>query len=92
MKCYLEPLTIATNVTQASFCHLDQVLMTFGHLIMQYKSMADPEDAMGCAAIMDSIEARWATADQEIFIAAVILNPFYKSTHQEKLTRSHRHI
>jgi hypothetical protein len=35
MKCHLEPLTITTNITQASFCCLDQVLMTFGHLIMQ---------------------------------------------------------
>jgi hypothetical protein len=47
---------------------------------MQYKSMVDPEDIAGCTAIMDSIEARWATADQEIFIAAVILNPFYQGS------------
>jgi hypothetical protein len=80
MKCHLEPLAIATNVTQASFCHLDQVLMTFGHLIMQYKSMMDPEDMVGCTTIIESIEAQWATADQEIFIAAVVLNPFYQST------------
>jgi hypothetical protein len=80
MKRHLEPLAIATNITQASFCRLDQVLLTFGHLIMQYKSMADPEDVAGCTAIIESIEARWATADQEIFIAAVILNPFYKSS------------
>jgi hypothetical protein len=80
MKRHLEPLAIATNVTQASFCRLDQVLMTFGHLVMQYKSMTDPEDVVGCTAIIESIEARWATADQEIFIAAVVLNPFYQST------------
>lgn len=80
MKRHLEPLAIATNITQASFCRLDQVLMTFGHLIMQYQSMTDQEDAEGCMAIIESIEARWATADQEIFIAAVVLNPFYQST------------
>ena len=80
MKRHLEPLAIATNITQASFCRLDQVLMTFGHLIMQYQSMTDPEDVVGCKAIIESIEARWATADQEIFIAAVVLNPFYQST------------
>jgi hypothetical protein len=80
MKRHLEPLAIATNVTQASFCRLDQVLLTLGHLIMQYKSMTDPDDVVGCTAIIESIEARWATADQEILIAAVILNPFYKST------------
>ena len=80
MKHHLEPLAIVTNVTQGSFCCLDQVLMAFGHLIMQYKSMVDPEDMVGCTAIIKSIEAQWATADQEIFIAAVVLNPFYQST------------
>src|SRR5271170_974873 len=80
MKRHLEPLAIATNITQASFCRLDQVLMTFGHLTMQYKSMTDVDDVVGCNAIIASLEARWATADQEIFIAAVVLNPFYQST------------
>ena len=80
MKRHLEPLAVATNITQASFCRLDQVLMTFGHLVMQYQSMTDPKDVVGCTAIIESIEARWATADQEIFIAAVILNPFYQNT------------
>jgi hypothetical protein len=80
MKHHLEPLAIATNITQASFCRLDQVLMTFGHLIMQYKSVMDPEDLVGCTTIIESIEARLATADQEIFIAAMVLNPFYQST------------
>jgi len=82
MKRHLEPLAIATNITWASFCRLDQVLLTFGHLVMQYKSMTDPEDVVGCTAIIESIEACWATADQEIFMAAVILNPFYQSTLQ----------
>jgi hypothetical protein len=68
MKQHLEPLGIATNITQASFCHLDQVLLTFSHLIMQYKSMADPEDVVGCTAIIESIEACWATADQEYLL------------------------
>jgi hypothetical protein len=79
MKRHLEPLAITTNIAQASFCHLDQVLMTFGHLVMQYQSMTHPEDVEGCTAIIESIEACWATADQEIFIAAVVLNPFYQS-------------
>lgn len=33
----------------------------------------------GATAIIDSIEKRWACADQELFIASVILNPFYQS-------------
>src|ERR1700722_18769911 len=79
MKRHLKPLTIATNITQASFCHLDQVLLTLRHLIMQYKSMTDPDNIVGCMAIIESIEARWATADQEILIAAVILKSFYQT-------------
>ncbi|KAH9983358.1 hypothetical protein BJV74DRAFT_777263, partial [Russula compacta] len=30
--------------------------------------------------IINSIEQWWAKADQDIFITAVILNPFYQST------------
>jgi len=40
--------------------------------------MDDPDDQPGCAAIIDSIERRWAKSDQDIFLAAVILNPFYR--------------
>ena len=38
----------------------------------------DPANVLGCSAILDSIEKRWAKADQDIFITAVILNPFVK--------------
>lgn len=40
--------------------------------------MNDPDDHPGVQAIIKSIERRWAMADQEIFIAAMILNPFYR--------------
>jgi len=40
--------------------------------------MRDPDDQPGCTAIIDSIERRWAKSDQEIFLAAIILNPFYQ--------------
>ncbi|KAH9988278.1 hypothetical protein BJV74DRAFT_796328 [Russula compacta] len=80
MKCHLEPLAYAANITQVAICHIDEVLMTFGWLVMHYKQMiTDPDDAVGCQAIINSIEQWWAKADQDIFIAAVILNPFYAS-------------
>ena len=78
IKCHLEPLAIAANVTQASFCHLDTVLLTFGFLMMQYRNMTDEEDLDAVHAIMESLEEHWAVADQQIFIAAVIVNPFYQ--------------
>lgn len=31
-------------------------------------------------AIINSLERQWSKADQEIFIAAVILNPFYQTS------------
>jgi hypothetical protein len=60
---------------------LDQILLTFGSLSIYYKDIKskDPANEPGCTAILDSIEKRWAKADQDVFIAAVILNPFVKT-------------
>ena len=53
MKRHLEPLAIAANITQASFCRLDEVLLTFGYLVMQYQKMqTDADDAAACASII----------------------------------------
>ena len=37
------------------------------------------QDPVGCDAILNSIEARWNKSDQEVFIGAVLVNPFYRS-------------
>ena len=59
---------------------LDQILLTFGSLCMHFNNLRnqDPGDYAGCTAIIDSIEKHWAKADQDVFIAAVILNLFFK--------------
>jgi hypothetical protein len=77
---HLEPLARAANVAQAAFCQLDQILLTFGSLSIYYTDIKanDSANDLGCAAILDSIEKRWAKADQDVFIAAVILNLFIK--------------
>lgn len=75
----MEPLAIAANITQAAFCRLDTVLLTFGFLIKQYREMTDGEDLDAAASIIESIEKRWAVAEQEVFIACVIVNPFYQT-------------
>ena len=77
MKLNLEPLAIAANVTQAAFCHLDTVLLTFGFLVMQYQHMADEADRTASTSIISSLEKHWMAADQDIFIATVIVNPFF---------------
>jgi hypothetical protein len=46
---------------------------------MQYRAMAAPEDQTGCSAILNSLEKRWSAADQNIFIATVIVNPLYRT-------------
>jgi len=35
---YLELLAIAANIVQGLFCRMDQVLLTFGFLVMQYQN------------------------------------------------------
>ena len=74
MKSHLKPLARAANVAQVVFCHLDQILLTFGLPSIHYQDliMKDPANIPGCSAIVDSIEKQWAKADQDVFIAAVI--------------------
>ena len=78
MKRHLEPLAIAANVTQAAFCRLDTVLLTFGFLVMRYERMLDEGDYIASRSIISSLEKRWMAANQDIFIAAVIVNPFFQ--------------
>ena len=80
LERHLEPLAIAANTTQATHCCLDTVLLTFGYLVMQYCAMVAPEDHVGCMAILNSLEKCWFVADQNVFIATVIVNPFYQTT------------
>lgn len=42
--------------------------------------MTEPDDLPGCTAIIDSLEKRWSKTDQEIFIATLIMNPFFGRT------------
>ena len=47
LKQILEPLAVASRVTQATVCHLDQVLLTFGYFIMQYQEfLKDSADVL----------------------------------------------
>ena len=80
MERHLEPLAIAANITQAAHCRLDTVLLTFGSLVARYRATIGPEDVVGCTAILKSLEKRWLAADQCIFVAAVVVNPFFRAT------------
>lgn len=39
--------------------------------------MTDKDDIIGQDAIIASIEKQWAKTDHNVFIAAIVLNPFY---------------
>ncbi len=55
------------NITQAAFCRLDQVLLTFSGLYMHYHTaLQDPEDQDVKRAILESLDRRWANSDQEV--------------------------
>ncbi len=61
---------------------MDQILLTFGSLTIYYQDIKTEDSANipGCTAILDSIEKLWAKADQDVFVATVLLNPFVKAT------------
>lgn len=65
-------------MVQGVVCRLDTVLLTFGYLVHCYQQMVSPSDQPGATVIISSLEQRWAKADQDVFIAAVILNPLYR--------------
>ena len=54
----------------------------FGFLTLKYQEMlaaSSGEEKVMVSAIIDSLEKRWDKSDQEVFVAAVILNPMYKT-------------
>jgi hypothetical protein len=75
---HLEPLAIAANITQASNTRLYHVLTTLANLYRIYSNLELEEDADVKRQVLASLEKRWAAADQDPFIAAVILNPFLR--------------
>ena len=73
---HLEPLAIAANITQASNTRLYHVLTTLGNLYRIFSNLGLEDDVQ--PEVLASLEKRWAAADQDPFIAALILNPFLR--------------
>lgn len=67
-----------TNIHQAAHARPEHVVISFGFLYFRYSKLVDVDDAPARTAVLESAERRWANCDQEVFIAAVIVNPFYK--------------
>jgi len=76
----LEPLAIAANVAQASGTRLDHVLLMLGNLVRIFSLEECNFDEDLKAGIISSLEKRWKKADQDVFITAVMLNPFIRAS------------
>ena len=80
MQRMLKPLAVAILTLQADTTRLDTVLLTLGKLYTEYQQIyKDSElevEKVSCLAILSSLEKRWKPADQDLFVTAVILNPF----------------
>jgi hypothetical protein len=75
---HLEPLAIAANITQASNTRLYHVLTTLANLYRIYSNLDLEENSDALLGVLASLEKRWAAADQDPFIAAIVLNPFLR--------------
>jgi hypothetical protein len=75
----LEPLAIAANIAQASHTRLDHVLLMLGNLTRIFTQNLEFDEDLRLG-IIKSLEKRWKKADQDVFIAAVFLNPFIRAS------------
>jgi len=69
-----------TNMHQAAHAQPEHIVISFEFLFFWYSKLMDGPDAPVHMAVLESAEHRWANCDQEVFIAAVIANPFHQQT------------
>jgi hypothetical protein len=81
---------IAANITQAAHTRLDHVLLTLGNLFRIYSHPALDTQIRDC--IHNSLEKRWAKADQDVFILAVFFNPYIRQRPFNRSALTHAHI
>ncbi|KAG1907748.1 uncharacterized protein F5891DRAFT_939464 [Suillus fuscotomentosus] len=74
MVGHLQPLSLVINIAQATHCHLNKVLIIFSFLISKYIV----QQGKASSAIINSLEKHWSKCNQDVFLAAVVLNSFYK--------------
>ncbi|KII89273.1 hypothetical protein PLICRDRAFT_175485 [Plicaturopsis crispa FD-325 SS-3] len=77
VKTHLEPLAIAANITQSAHTRLDHILLVLANLTRIYSNPAIDQAVR--ERICNSLETRWRSADQDVFILAVFFNPYIRS-------------
>ena len=59
---------------------MDTILLMFDKIFTQYRSWATGFPSkikeLACHVVMHSLESRWASSDQDMFIVTTILNPY----------------
>ncbi|THU88733.1 hypothetical protein K435DRAFT_556512, partial [Dendrothele bispora CBS 962.96] len=81
----LKPFAIATNAAQADNCRLDTVLLLLGYLYHHHK-YAQIDDRIQ-RTILDSLEKRWKKADRDVFVLAIVFNPYIRKKAFNKSSR-----
>ncbi|KAG2360241.1 ribonuclease H-like domain-containing protein, partial [Suillus spraguei] len=77
-KALLEPISLMTNVHQAAQARPENVAISFGFLHFHYSKIDNDTDLAAHTAVLASIKRCWEQCNLEVFIAAIIMNPFYK--------------
>jgi len=91
----LKHLAIAAHLSQAADLRLDNVFLTFGRLFTFFLSILDNKDGDHdeleisiAQTLVTSLESRWAVMDQDPFLIAAVLNPFFG---RHRLGINHKH-
>ncbi|THU92867.1 hypothetical protein K435DRAFT_800150 [Dendrothele bispora CBS 962.96] len=71
----LEPICLATNITQKDSVCPDQVLLNIAGIYLHFTDHPEPELSV---EMVKRIEKRWKDCDQPVFLSALILNPYEK--------------
>ncbi|KZP23372.1 hypothetical protein FIBSPDRAFT_737740 [Athelia psychrophila] len=69
----IEPICYGTNINQKDSTRLDQILLTLAGMYLHFSEHPEAEVA---AAMKKRLEKRWKDCDQQIFLLALVLNPF----------------
>ncbi|KZP16681.1 hypothetical protein FIBSPDRAFT_957763 [Athelia psychrophila] len=69
----IKPICYGTNINQKDSTQLDQILLTLAGMYLHFSEHPEPEVS---AAMKKRLEKCWKDCDQQIFILALVLNPF----------------
>lgn len=69
----IEPICYGTNINQKDSTRLDEILLTLAGMYLHFSDHPEPEVVL---AMQKRLEKRWKDCDQQLFILALVLNPF----------------